>query len=122
LNYRIFNLPSRQNESLKSGLAIMQFAKSSQHQIHAQHDEMLTMIKSKIAITISPLVLNRLDAWEQNDHFASRSEAIEQAVEVQLHGRERTRLSEQCALLDIDEEQAMADMALVEDSAALPAF
>ena len=80
------------------------------------------MNKSKIAITVSPLVLNRLDAWVQNDHFASRSEAIEQAVEAQLQRLERTRLSEQCALLDMDEEQAMADMALVADAAELPAF
>ena len=36
--------------------------------------------KSKIAITISPLALNRLEAWVQNEHQASRSEAIEQAV------------------------------------------
>ena len=36
--------------------------------------------KSKIAITVSPLALNRLEAWVQNEHQASRSEAIEQAV------------------------------------------
>ena len=43
-----------------------------------------TVIKSKITITVSPLVLNRLDAWVQNEHYASRSEAIGQAVEAQL--------------------------------------
>lgn len=73
------------------------------------------MTKSKIAITINPLVLDRLNAWEQNEHYASRSEAIEQAVEAQLHRLERTRLSDQCALLDVDEEQAMADLGLVAD-------
>lgn len=81
-----------------------------------------TMNKSKIAITVSPLVLNRLDAWVQNEHYASRSEAIEKAVEAQLQRLERTRLSEQCALLDVDEEQAMADMGLAADAAAWPAF
>ncbi len=81
-----------------------------------------TMNKSKIAITISPLVLNRLDAWVQSEHFASRSEAIEQAVEAQLQRLERTRLSEQCALLDVAEEQAMADTGLATDSATWPAF
>ena len=73
------------------------------------------MTKSKMAITINPLVLDRLNAWEQNEHYASRSEAIEQAVEAQLHRLERTRLSDQCALLDVDEEQAMADLGLVAD-------
>ena len=77
-----------------------------------------TMNKSKIAITVSPLVLNRLDAWVQNEHYASRSEAIEKAVEAQLQRLERTRLSEQCALLDVDEEQAMADTGLALDAAA----
>ncbi len=80
------------------------------------------MSKSKIAITVSPLVLNRLDAWVQNEHFASRSEAIEQAVEAQLQRLERTRLSAQCALLDADDEQAMADEGLTADTAAWPAF
>ena len=81
-----------------------------------------TMNKSKIAITVSPLVLNRLDAWVQSEHFASRSEAIEQAVEAQLQRLERTRLSEQCALLDVAEEQAMADIGLATDAATWPVF
>ena len=81
-----------------------------------------TQNKSKIAITVSPLVLNRLDAWVQNEHYASRSDAIEQAVEAQLHRLERTRLSDQCALLDADKEQAMADIGLALDAAAWPAF
>ena len=81
-----------------------------------------TMSKSKIAITISPLVLNRLDVWVQNEHYASRSEAIEKAVDAQLQRLERKRLSEQCALLDVDEEQAMAETGLALDAAAWPAF
>ena len=81
-----------------------------------------TMNKSKIAITVSPLVLSRLDAWVQSEHFASRSEAIEKAVEAQLQRLECTRLSEQCALLDVAEEQAMADRGLAADAAAWPAF
>ena len=81
-----------------------------------------TMNKSKIAITVSPLVLNRLDAWVQSEHFASRSEAIEQAVEAQLQRLERTRLSEQCFLLDVAEERTMAEMGLATDAATWPAF
>ena len=81
-----------------------------------------TQNKSKIAITVSPLVLNRLDAWVQNEHYATRSKTIEQAVEAQLQRLERTRLSDECALLDADEEQAMADVGLVLYTAAWPAF
>ena len=78
------------------------------------------MKKSKIAITVSPPVLIRLDAWVQNKHFASRSEAIGQAVEAQLQRLERTRLSEQCALLDVADERTMADMSLAADAATRP--
>ena len=81
-----------------------------------------TMNKSKIAITVNPLVPNRLDAGVQNQYIASRSEAIEQAVEAQLQRLERTRLSEQCALLDADEEQAPVDTGVALDEAAWPAF
>ena len=63
-----------------------------------------------------------MDAWVQNEHYATRSKAIEQAVEVQLQRLERTRLSDECALLDADEEQAMADVGLALDAAAWPAF
>ena len=80
------------------------------------------MNKSKIAITVSPHVLSRLDTWVQNKYYASRSNAIEQAVEVQLKRLERTRLSGQCALLDVNEEQAMADTGLAADAVACPAF
>ena len=81
-----------------------------------------TMNKAKIAITVSPLVLNRLDAWVKSEHYASRSEAIEQAVEAQLQRLERTRLAAQCALLDVDEEQAMADVGLAADAVTWPTF
>ena len=81
-----------------------------------------TQNNSKIAITVSPLVLNRLSSWVQNEHYASRSKTIEQAVKAQLQRLERTRLSDQCALLDADEVQAMADVGLALDAAAWPAF
>ena len=81
-----------------------------------------TITKAKIAITVSPLVLNRLDAWVKSEHYASRSEAIEQAVEAQLQRLERTRLAAQCALLNLDEEQAMADRVLAAGTALWPAF
>ena len=58
----------------------------------------------------------------QNEHYASRSKTIEQAVGAQLQRVERTRLSDQCALLEADKEQAMADVGLVLDAAAWPAF
>ena len=58
----------------------------------------------------------------QSEHFARPSEAIEKAVEAQLQRLERTRSSEQCALLDAAEEQVVADRGLAADAAAWPAF
>ena len=80
------------------------------------------MNKAKIAVTVDPFILGRLDALVERHHFTSRSQAIEKAVEAQLQRLERTRLSEQCALLVVDEEQAMADAGLALDAAAWPAF
>lgn len=80
------------------------------------------MNKSKIAITINSVVPSRLDTLVQNKLYASRSEVNAKAVEAQLQRLEYTRLSEQCALLDVDEEQAMADVGLAADAAAWPAF
>ena len=77
--------------------------------------------QTKIAITVNPVVLSRLDAWVKGKHYASRSEAIEQAVKTQLPRLKRTRLAAQCALLIVAEEQAMADKGLVADSVAWPA-
>ena len=75
------------------------------------------MARAKIDITVSPLVLSRLDAWVKSKHYVSRSEAIEQAVEAQFQRLEFTRLAAQCALLNVDEEQVMADMGLAADAA-----
>ena len=80
------------------------------------------MNKSKIAITINSVVPSRLDRLIQNKLYASRSEVNAKAVEAQLQRLEYTRLSEQCALLDVDEEQAMADVGLAADAAVWAAF
>ena len=81
-----------------------------------------TMNKAKIAVTVNPLVLSRLDAWVDKQHFANRSQAIEQAVEAHLQRLERTRLADQCALLDKNEEREMADTGLQADAASWPTF
>ena len=80
------------------------------------------MARAKIDITVSPLVLSRLDAWVKSEHYASRSEAFERAVEAQLQRLERTRLAAQCALLNVAEEQAPADRDLAADAATWPAY
>ena len=98
-----------------SAVAITHFTKSGQNKTCAGIMKCHTTNKSRIAFTVSPLVLNRLDVRLQNEHYASRNEAIQQAVEALLQRLECTRLPDQCALLDVNEEQAMADIGLAVD-------
>ena len=76
------------------------------------------MRKAKIAITVRPHVLSRLDVWVPNEHYASRNEAIEQAVKDQLQLLERIYLAARCTFPDADEEQAMADSSFAANTAA----
>ena len=81
-----------------------------------------TMNKAKIAVTVNPLILSRLDALVEQHHFTSRSQAIEIAVEAHLQRLENTRLAEQCALLDKDEERGLAEEGLQADAQSWPKF
>ena len=80
------------------------------------------MTKVKIAVTVNLSVPTRLDAWAQSGHHGSSSEAIEKVVVAQLQRPEWMRLLKQCALLDADEEQALADSGLVADTTTWLAF
>lgn len=80
------------------------------------------MNKAKIAVTVNPLILGRLDALVERHHFTSRSQAIEIAVEAHLQRLDSTRLAEQCALLDKDEERGLADDGLQVDAQSWPTF
>ena len=81
-----------------------------------------TMNKAKIAVTVDPFILGRLDALVERHHFTSRSQAIEIAVEAHLQRLENTRLAEQCALLDKDEERGLAEEGLQADSQSWQKF
>ena len=53
--------------------------------------------------------VRRVDALVASEVFPSRSRAIQEAVADKLSRLSRSRLDEQCELLDITEEQSMAD-------------
>ena len=80
------------------------------------------MAKAKVAVTLDSSVLERLDLLVENAHFANRSQAIEIAVEEKLARLERSRLAEECAKLDPDEEKALADIGLDADVKAWPEY
>jgi Arc/MetJ-type ribon-helix-helix transcriptional regulator len=81
-----------------------------------------TMPKTKVAVTLEAELLNEVDALVQQHRFANRSQAIEAAVSEQLARLRRTRLAEACALLDPDEERALAEEGLAADMDLWPEY
>ena len=67
------------------------------------------MAASKIAITIDENLLKQLDLMVKSRIFPNRSKAIQEAVADKLKRLERTRLAQECAKLDPDYEQNMAE-------------
>jgi Arc/MetJ-type ribon-helix-helix transcriptional regulator len=73
---------------------------------HTGGDEMAA---SKIAITIDDKLLKQLDYMVKSRGFPNRSKAIQEAVAEKLKRIEGTRLARECAKLDPDYEQNMAE-------------
>ena len=67
------------------------------------------MATRKVAITLDEDTVREVDLLVEQRTFPSRSRVIQEAVSEKLARMNRSRLAEQCALLDRDEEQAMAE-------------
>jgi len=67
------------------------------------------MAASKIAITIDNNMLKRLDMLVKSNFFPNRSKAIQDAVAEKLTRLEKGRLAQECAKLDPDFEQSLAE-------------
>ncbi len=71
------------------------------------------MATSKIAITIDDKLLKQLDLMVKSKVYPNRSKAIQEAVADKLQRLEKTRLAQECAKLDPEYEQSMAEEGLV---------
>ncbi len=80
------------------------------------------MSAAKITISLSQEVLQTLDQLVQSRTFSSRSQFIQVALQEKLGRLKRTRLVRECAKLDIQEEQAMADVGLALDMESWPPY
>ena len=80
------------------------------------------MGKSKIAITLESDTLRRLDELVKRRRYESRSSAVQEAVEEKLSRLERSRLAEECARLDPDFEQSMAEEGLANEVGEWPEY
>ncbi len=80
------------------------------------------MNSSKIAITIDPDLLIRLDRLVAEQKFPNRSRVIQEAIAEKLERIHHNRLAQEAAKLDPAYEQELADEGLVEDFSAWPAY
>ncbi len=80
------------------------------------------MPKDKVAVTIDKDLLSRLDRLVAEGRFASRSSAVEEAVEERLEKVELTRLARESAKLEPGFEQALADEGLAGDLMEWPEY
>ncbi|SPD74675.1 putative transcriptional regulator, CopG family [uncultured Desulfobacterium sp.] len=67
------------------------------------------MAASKIAITLDNDMVKQLDLLVKSKTFPNRSKAIQEAVMEKLNRMQKSRLAQECAKLDPDFEQSLAE-------------
>ena len=67
------------------------------------------MAVSKIAITLENDTLKKIDMLVKSKLFPNRSRAIQEAVAEKLKRIEKSRLAQECAKLDHEFEQSLAE-------------
>ena len=67
------------------------------------------MSSAKIAISLDPKIVTKLDLLVRDGIFPSRSRAIQEALEERLNRIDRTRLARECSKLDAAFEKALAE-------------
>ena len=67
------------------------------------------MAASKIAITLESNMVKRLDMLVKSSFFPNRSKAIQEAVAEKLRRIEKSRLAQECAKLNPEFEQSLAE-------------
>ncbi|MFO7838228.1 MAG: ribbon-helix-helix domain-containing protein [Desulfosalsimonadaceae bacterium] len=80
------------------------------------------MPTSKIAITIDDKTLKRLDLLVKSKFFPNRSNAIQQAVTEKLNRIDKSRLACECAKLDPEFEQSLAEEGFVSELEEWPEY
>lgn len=80
------------------------------------------MSTTKVAITINNELLKRVDQLVAEQRFPSRSRAIQEAVREQLNRLEHNRLAAECAKLDPEFEQNMAEEGFGEELTEWPEY
>ena len=80
------------------------------------------MAKTKVAVTLDAKLVGRLDSLVRQAEFPNRSQAVEAALVEKLARLDRTRLARECAKLDPDAEQALAEEGMGKELASWPDY
>lgn len=67
------------------------------------------MSTAKVAISIDAQLLKKVDFLVREKVYPNRSNAIQEAVKEKLMKNDKTRLASECAKLDINFEQSIAE-------------
>ena len=77
---------------------------------------------SKIAITLDNNMVKKLDMLVKSNIFPNRSKAIQEAVVEKLMRMEKNRLAQECAKLDPDFEQSLAEEGFISELEEWPKY
>lgn len=80
------------------------------------------MSVSKVTISIDEGLLQQIDRLVHSRVFPNRSQAVQMAVQEKIVRMTKTRLAQECAKLDVAEEQALADIGLAGEIAQWPEY
>lgn len=80
------------------------------------------MSTTKVAITLDEELLERIDRLVAERRFPSRSRAIQLAVKAQIDRLDRRRLAQECAKLDPEYEQQLAEQGATNDLESWPEY
>jgi metal-responsive CopG/Arc/MetJ family transcriptional regulator len=80
------------------------------------------MSTKKVAITINDALLKQLDMLVAERRFPSRSRAIQEAVQEKLERMAQNRLARECAKLNPEFEQSLAEEGMTMELAEWPEY
>ncbi|MDM8563015.1 ribbon-helix-helix domain-containing protein [Candidatus Marithioploca araucensis] len=80
------------------------------------------MNNAEVAITLDQSILDQLDELISRHLYPNRSRAIADAIKEKLQRLEQSRLVQECAKLNPDEEKALAEEGISEEFAKWPAY
>jgi metal-responsive CopG/Arc/MetJ family transcriptional regulator len=80
------------------------------------------MASAKIAITVDETLLAKIDGLVSKHVFPNRSQAFQEAIKDKLEDLAHNRLARECAKLDPEFEQQLAEEGMTQELESWPAY